>query len=648
MKLDLVKTDLIKCEGCNSCITACPQTFSNKISRDENGNIKVSVVTENCTACGECIKACPHGARYYEDDSSRFFEDLKKCNIGIVVAPAFLLNYPKEYKKVFAWLKSKGVSQIWDTSFGADITTVLYVKAIKEKKLKTVIAQPCRTVVESIQRFYPNLIPFLSPIGSPMHCTAVYMKKKANFTGDIYGISPCVSKADEFEAYGALKGNISFKRLMEFYRKETGGTFSKEADFDSPEALVGFWYPTPGGLKESVEQVFGKGFHIKRVEGPKVIQKYLSEINQNPNNLPLVIDILNCTEGCMVGTGTEYIGKTIHNLPSEDEMDASLVTKTNNILKTKRGLIKRMSPKDIVKELYNKLDIDDYIINYENKSNSFEETIKLADRGKSEGFRTLIKLTDQEKHIDCPSCGFNSCENAARAIAIGKNIPESCREYSKKQAKIEHEKAIKSKENAEINSHKNISIANNLKLFASRLQEDLKTINDVVAGISEATDNNTKDVSEVTNNMESVGILSSSITQCIDSISVSFNQYAVMGTTIISIAEQTNLLALNASIEAARAGDAGRGFAVVADEIRKLADGSKKAVEDTEGNYNKVESALQSIKLLITDLNNAVSIVLSNVQNVLVSSEETNASTEELSATVQQIVAETEEMEREI
>lgn len=69
--------------------------------------------------------------------------------------------------------------------------------------------------------------------------------------------------------------------------------------------------------------------------------------------------------------------------------------------------------------------------------------------------------------------------------------------------------------------------------------------------------------------------------------------------TVEQIAEQTNLLALNASIEASRAGEYGQGFTVVALEIRKLAEGSKEAVQSIN---NILESFVTEIDSFVSDI----------------------------------------------
>jgi|GEM_PF-227331 len=634
MRKELIKTNIDNCVGCNKCIAACPQAHANMVSKEENQELKMHVVNENCIACGACLNVCRHNARYYEDDTQQFF---KTSNTSLVVAPAFILNYPNDYKRVFAWLKEKkGVKYIWDTSFGADITTLLYVRAIKEKNLSTVIAQPCRTIVESIQRYYPNLLKYLSPVGSPMHCTAVYMRINHKIN-NIWGVSPCISKTDEFKAHGEMLGNISFAKLMEEYKSENTTKYKNECDFDSPASLVGFWYPTPGGLRESVEQVFGKGLHIKRIEGPELAQNYLTSINNRPKDLPLLIDILNCSEGCMFGTGTEFHGV----LPTEDQMDAMLYQRTESLKKEKKNIISKNDPKDLIKKLSNQLTLNDYLVTYDDKSSSYIADIKQAKQNIDKGYLALRKFSDLEKTFDCPACGYGTCEDAAIAICLNQNEPETCREYQKALTTEALNKSYEEQHQTELLLNKNEAISAQLKEFSYDLVRKLNAVGEALQQISSATTSNANDVSSITSEVKTVENLVENLNTSLKDIKKGIDRYSEMSDTISNISDQTNLLALNASIEAARAGELGRGFAVVADEVRKLAEESKIAVSQNEDNFKAVQTQLFVIDDVALALNKLITTVASNVDNVMASTEEVNATTDELTSTTEQIIEDT-------
>lgn len=108
-----------KCTGRNKCVRSCPVLTANVALEDGH----VSVNEEACIACGACFDTCTHKARDYYDDTDRFFKDLAKGEkISIILAPAFIANYEKSYKKILGLLKEKGVNHIYSISYGTEYT----------------------------------------------------------------------------------------------------------------------------------------------------------------------------------------------------------------------------------------------------------------------------------------------------------------------------------------------------------------------------------------------------------------------------------------------------------------------------------------------------------------------------------------------
>lgn len=292
------------CIGCNKCIRTCPVLLANNAS--ERGS--VSVDTEKCIACGACFDSCTHDARDYVDDTDRFFADLASGKkISVILAPAFLANYPNEYKQILGYLKQKGVNHICSVSFGADITTWAYLKYITEHNFIGGISQPCPAIVNYIEKYIPELLGKLMPVHSPMMCTAIYLKKYKKISDNIAFISPCIAKKIEIEDsnVSGVNYNVTFKKLIE----KIGTEYRSCAPYeDELEYGLGSIYPMPGGLKENVEHFLGKEKMIRQVEGEheayEYLKEYLKRINAN-RTLPFMVDILNCARGCLYGTATQ-------------------------------------------------------------------------------------------------------------------------------------------------------------------------------------------------------------------------------------------------------------------------------------------------------------------------------------------------------
>jgi methyl-accepting chemotaxis protein/ferredoxin len=633
-----------KCVGCNKCIRHCPVMGAN-ISYVSNGENRVRVDQEKCIRCGACIDACSHEARQYADDTDRFFADLRKgTRIAVVAAPAARVNF-REHGKMIGYLKSLGVGSVYDVSFGADITTWAYLKAIGEKNLSTVIAQPCPAIVNYIEKYQTELIPRLAPVHSPTLCTAIYMKKYMGIKDPIAFLSPCIGKNDEFvdpNTGGVVSYNVTYARLYE-KMASSGVNLSKyqEMPYDDIGCWLGCLYSRPGGLRENVECLVG-GAWVRQIEGQEHAYGYLREYSERlrtKKNVPLLVDVLNCANGCNRGTATR---KDV----SIDDADCAL-----NKLKAEKRDQKSGPFRKRQKELFglfdSKLKLADFLRGYTDKRTALREPTPME---LESIYLSLHKLTPESRKVDCSACGYDTCKDMAKAIHNGINVKGNCIAFNREEIDIESD-SIREKTGIieklsgyteriipvldqvaalNLNVHVDGDFNGDFALIRDSINGIIVTLNSTMADIKRAAEqfsvgaeqvstgsvNLAAGASEQANAIDELSSLVSMLTEkttlnsrnakrakdlsssamssaeegnlrmrdmqgSMEEIKEASANITKILKTIDDIAFQTNILALNAAVESARAGRYGKGFAVVADEVRNLAGKCSNAAKES-------------------------------------------------------------------
>lgn len=622
--MSLVRTN-DKCIGCNRCIKACSSMGANIAVERDRGNV-IDVDPERCIACGACLDACEHGAREYIDDVEQFFEDLKKGEkISVLIAPAFLANYPNDYEKYLGMLKKLGVNRFISVSFGADITTWGYIKYITENNYFGSISQPCPAVVGYIERYTPELLPKLMPVQSPMMCGAIYVKKYMKVDDKLAFISPCIAKKNEIDDpnnRGIVSYNLTFSHLVRYLKENpvSGAVPYK----DEIEYGLGSIYPMPGGLKENVYWLLGEDALVRQMEGEHHMYEYLQRNKdriKNGRTPYLFVDALNCTNGCLYGPGTEARADM-----NEDVFMAIQRIKMNSKNNSKKSAWGRdLTPEKRLAALnrqFENLKLDDFVRKYTDRSKDCACRIPTESQ-LDEVFKKLAKDTEEKRRIDCGCCGYDSCREMAIAIFNGFNHIHNCVHYIKDRAYEEKDRAISLTEEVQ-KTHEDMR-QRKTKL-GEEISENFDVLRDSISQIEQASTDNAISTAGITDEMSDVDRFAKELKDVLMEIEGYLQKLEKNNTDVIAISSQTNLLALNASIEAARAGEAGRGFAVVAEEIKKLADDSKATADDSNRNNSDIKATVSQLIVKSEKLGEIVEHVNGRATNLEASAEETSAS----------------------
>lgn len=622
----LVRTN-DNCVGCNKCISVCSCVGATVAHQTEDGRNIINIDGNKCIACGACFDACEHNAREFVDDTEEFFAALKRGEkISILLAPAFLANYPNEYGSILGGLKKLGVNRIISISFGADITTWAYLNYVQKNNFMGGISQPCPAVVGYIERYIPELLPKLFPVQSPMMCGAIYARKHMGINDKLAFISPCIAKKMEMESVrgkGLISYNVTFDHLMRYVKEHgiTGPSVKDEIEYG-----LGSVYPTPGGLKENVFWFLGEDALVRQMEGEKHMYHYLEQNKENiaKGKYPyLFVDALNCSAGCLYGTAVE---------PSKAETEDAMIAMMNIRQESKNNKAmntwsRKLTPKQRLKKLnkqFAKLNLEDYLCTYTDRSAGCK--IEQPSQKELDAiYNSMEKTTPESRKINCSCCGYDTCHDMAVAIHNGFNHKENCIHYLKAEVELEKQHALSLAD--QVQEEKDV-IAGQRELIVKTvadIDEEFSIIYKSVVDLAEGNNNSASECTDISGRMADIRNFCEQLDSVLQQINEYIKELTQNNAEVVLIASQTNLLALNASIEAARAGEAGRGFAVVADEINQLASSSRDTASKSGETQDKIVSA--------------ITVILADTEKLLDTISEVNGRTENLAAVAQEIAA---------
>lgn len=584
-----VKKDI--CVGCNSCIRVCPAKDVN-IARTVEGSTHtiIDLDKSRCINCGACLKGCLHHARIYRDDTETFFEDLRKgADIVLMVAPAFRIIEPNA-DAILKSLTKMGVKATYDVSYGADICTWAHIRAIQKKMVGKVISQPCAAITEYITKYKPSLVKYLSPVHSPMSCMATFLRKTLRVTAQIATISPCIAKKQEFDDTGLVQYNVTFKQLVQYMEANNlidsydGGSFK----YTNLPAFCGKIYPRPGGLKECLLNI-NPNLNVVTSEGVDHVYHSFDVYEKTPDQYkPDVFDVLSCATGCIEGPATNH--------QSEKQLEYSAtMSKVEARAFNQRSRQTRHIGKKSDKQFawFDKnININDYIRSYAKKEIT---RFEVSHAQLENAYKMLLKNDEASRKFNCQACGYETCEDMARAIASGLNLTQNCHQYVSMCVMQEQQEV-------EVSNEKLIEVNQNITSVVSDVMLHVNEISDQAQTVASKSADSLDSMQNIREYINTLSEECQAITAAMKGVANANQRYKEMSTAIKSITDQTHILSINASVEAARAGEIGKSFAVVATEIRNLAASTKSTTDTVEQNDADIRSEIETVEKIADNL----------------------------------------------
>ena len=416
MNNSVIQWDNGKCKTCYSCIRACKV----KAIHVKNNSVFPYFEEDQCIHCGHCIAVCAYHAISYFDSKEQVKNMLNSGGkVAAVCAPSIAGEFVdiSDYRKFVKMIRYLGFSYVNEMSFGVDIVAAKYRELTTQNSSgKFYITSHCPCVVELVEKFFPDLIPNLLPIVTPVSAMATVLRKLHGKNLKIVQITPCVAAKNGTQRFNKgmnkVDAVITFKELRELFEEfKIKEAYTESSEFDTPFGYKGGLFPIAQGFEEAtdLDLTILKG-NTQTVQGSSNAINAIKQFKEYHDMIRSNMNIFYC-EGCISGPGMSQTGNKY---------------------------LKQTLTKDYVKKRLLNFELDRWYgeIMQHTRYKELEDTFtdKRYKRGNEDEVnvlsmkRILQQITEPKKGIElnCGACGYETCRGLALAVAQGIAIPEMC------------------------------------------------------------------------------------------------------------------------------------------------------------------------------------------------------------------------------
>ncbi len=399
------------CKNCYKCIRHCPV----KAIRF-SGN-QAHIIGNECILCGQCFVVCPQNAKEITDETEKCKVLLHGGDPVVVsLAPSFIANYDGVgLDAMREALQKLGFYDVEETAVGATIVKNEYERILREEERDILISSCCHSLNLLIQKYFPSELKYLADVVSPMQAHCIDIKKRIPNAKTVF-IGPCVAKKDEAEYYtGIVDAVLTFEELTNWLKSEN---ITLKQEVDSRRDSLARFFPTTGGILKTMEHGINEYTYIA-IDGVENCMAALRDIESGKIH-KCFIEMSVCSGSCIGGPVMEKY----HRSPIKDYSAVANYAGKDNF--------------DVIQP-----DIDEI-----HKSFTYIEH-KLAMPSDMEIDNVLHKMgkTKPSDHLNCGSCGYNTCREKAIAICQGKAEYSMCLPFLKDRAESFSDTIVKNTPN---------------------------------------------------------------------------------------------------------------------------------------------------------------------------------------------------------